>query len=93
MPRWLILPLLCMCMQVNAQSPACGVAENVLIGYNRIAAIKAVGEPYNRSFQIKEDAITTEYVFLLDKDKFIELYLTFDAAGQLQEKRVVGTDC
>lgn len=93
MPRWLILITLCVCVQARAElSSSCAIAQKVLIGMNKLDAIKAVGAPYNQSFDIKSGT-TTQFIFELDKHAFVELYLTFDKSGLLSHKEVVGSDC
>ncbi len=93
--KWLGFTILFISAQVLAQTnaPDCAVYHRVTIGMDKIAAIKAVGEPHNHTFEMKPQDGKTLYRFELNKREFIELYLTFNEEGLLTSKKMAGAFC
>lgn len=93
--KWVGFIALCISLQVLAQanSPYCDIYQKVSLGMDKIAAINAVGEPYNHTFEMKPEGKKTQYRFDLSKDDFVELYLTFDDTGKLNTKNIAGAYC
>lgn len=71
----------------------CDMYHRVSMGSTKIQALDAVGKPYNETFEIKPEGKKTQYRFELNKEKFIELYLTFDDEGKLNSKNLAGAYC
>lgn len=71
----------------------CDIYHRVSMGSTKIQALDAVGKPYNESFEIKPEGKKTQYKFELNKEKFVELYLTFDDEGKLNTKNLAGAYC
>ncbi len=93
--KWFSFIILFISVQVLAQtnSPDCEIYHRVTIGMDKISAIKAVGEPYNHTFEMKPQEGKILYRFELNKEEFIELYLTFDEKGLLSSKNIAGAIC
>jgi hypothetical protein len=75
------------------RDPLCDVYHRVALGSSKIESLDAIGEPYNQTFEIKPEGKRSQYRFDLNKEKFVELYLTFDKDGKLNSKNIAGSYC
>lgn len=93
--RWLFVCSVLFCLPALADDKQafCDLYHRISMGSNKVKALEAVGKPYNESFEIKPEGTKTQYRFELDKERFIELYLTFDDEGSLNSKNLAGAYC
>ncbi len=57
MLKWLGLIGVCVSLQAiaEANNPYCDIYQKVTLGMSKMAAIEAVGEPFNHSFEMKPE--------------------------------------
>lgn len=71
----------------------CTIYHQLELRSGKIECLEVIGAPYNERFHIQSYDNQEKYRFTLDKDKFIELYLTFSLDGKLHNKAIAGVYC
>ena len=71
----------------------CTMYHQLQLLSSKVECLEVIGKPYNEKFHIQSYDDQDKYRFTLNKDKFIELYLTFSQDGKLHNKSIAGVYC